>query len=334
MFLSIIIPVYNKESYLPECLDSVFCQDIPASDYEVICVDDGSTDRSLSIANQYKVRHGNLRVYSKMNGGVSSARNLGLEHSHGDYVWFIDPDDLIVTNCLGAIRQKCCSESCDLLVVGSYQFVDGTANAAQLQERRLVPDRINHGSTFNKIIRRDLIEKKHVRFSEHMTYAEDALFLHQIGYQPVSTYYPNVVYLYRLNSQSVTKNLSEKALLSRVDSYIHFVEVIDSEIKETPDNRALADKRLYMLSMALFYLVDLPISDRRRKMKELRNKELFPCIRPVNCTIDQLYLTSRTDIVGRLFNYVTVHATSKLGYARLLLLKRVIALKHRAAKSM
>lgn len=329
MFLSIIIPIYNKEQYLPECLDSVLQQDIPADDYEVLCVNDGSTDQSLSIMNRYKAQYGNLRVYDKVNGGVSSARNLGLEHAHGDYIWFIDPDDLIMKNCLAILRQKCLAGDCDWLVIGSYQFLDGAVTAAQLQGGQLTPDRVNHGSIWNKLIKRDLIEKRHVRFDERMSYAEDALFLHQLGYQPGGQYHSAAIYLYRQNQQSVTSQISRKAILARVDSYVRFAEVIDGELEKDPDDPALADQKFYMLSMALFFVVDLPAGERREKMKELRKKNLFPYTRPVNCTVDQLYQTTRTDMIGKIFNSITVHATTNFGYMQLLLMKKAIALKHR-----
>jgi len=103
MILSIIIPVYNTEKYISWCLDS--CLNINGQindDYEIICVNDGSTDNSIEILRQYENK--GIRVFSKLNGGVSSARNLGLEKSKGEYVWFIDSDDMIVPNSLQIIK--------------------------------------------------------------------------------------------------------------------------------------------------------------------------------------------------------------------------------------
>ena len=87
MFLSFIIPVYNAETYIAECLDSLLCQDLPSQDYEIICVNDGSKDGSLSILKDYAGRHSNIAVIDKENGGVTTARNAGLEAAQGDFIW-------------------------------------------------------------------------------------------------------------------------------------------------------------------------------------------------------------------------------------------------------
>ena len=98
--LSIIIPVYNVEQYLPRCLDSVLQQDIPYEEYEVIVVNDGSPDSSLAIAESYARRYPNVKVVTRQNGGLSAARNTGLEYAKGEYVWFVDTDDRIASNCI------------------------------------------------------------------------------------------------------------------------------------------------------------------------------------------------------------------------------------------
>ena len=333
MFLSIIIPVYNKEKYVSECLETVLKQDIEPEDYEILCVNDGSTDDSVRILREYEKQHSNLHVYNKENGGVSSARNYGLRHAAGDYIWFIDPDDFIASNCLAALREKCYTENCDWLVVGSYQFLDGDATQKMLQtdNANLEPNRINHGAIWNKIIKKEWIQKKQVCFDEHMTYAEDALFLHQLCYEPGMPYYSHVVYFYRLNDQSVTNAISQASRVARADSFIHFVKIIYQEKKETP-KKNLNDKCFYILSMAIYYITDLPLFVRKQKLRELKKAGLFPYRRGKTCTVDQLYQTSRTDAFGRLFNYISTHATTRFGYARLLVLKRIIAMKHKIKK--
>lgn len=91
MSLSIIIPIYNVENFLVECLDSVFAQKI--ADMEVICINDGSTDNSIEIAENYAQKHSNIRVISQSNQGLSAARNTGIRHATGEYVFFLDSDD-------------------------------------------------------------------------------------------------------------------------------------------------------------------------------------------------------------------------------------------------
>lgn len=91
--LSIIIPIYNVENYLIECLDSVFAQKI--KNMEVVCINDGSTDNSLLIAENYAQKHNNIRIISQSNQGLSAARNTGVCHATGDYVFFLDSDDTL-----------------------------------------------------------------------------------------------------------------------------------------------------------------------------------------------------------------------------------------------
>lgn len=98
MKLSIIIPIYNVENTLRRCLDSVISQNI--DNCEIILVDDGSTDRSIIIADEYAYKHPSITIYHKENGGLSDARNYGLERMNGDYVTFVDSDDELSPNTL------------------------------------------------------------------------------------------------------------------------------------------------------------------------------------------------------------------------------------------
>ena len=98
MKLSIIIPIYNVENTLRRCLDSVISQNI--DDCEIILVDDGSTDRSIIIADEYACKHPSITIYHKVNGGLSDARNYGLDRMNGDYVTFVDSDDELSPNTL------------------------------------------------------------------------------------------------------------------------------------------------------------------------------------------------------------------------------------------
>ena len=124
MFLSFIIPVYNVEKYVAECLDSLLDQDIPQEDYEILCINDGSTDGSLAILREYEAKYANIRVIDKENGGVSSARNVGIEAAKGDYVWMADSDDLIAHHILAYLRDAAEDGSPDIIDFGAYHFYD------------------------------------------------------------------------------------------------------------------------------------------------------------------------------------------------------------------
>lgn len=116
--LSIIVPLYNSEAYLPKCLDSLLDQDILHEDYEIILVNDGSPDGSLALAEEYASSYPNIVVLSQENKGTSGARNNGLRHATGKYVYFVDPDDYILENSLRDVLDRMDEESLDVLRFG------------------------------------------------------------------------------------------------------------------------------------------------------------------------------------------------------------------------
>ena len=101
--ITLIVPVYNVEKYLVRCLDSCLHQDLDEDEYEIIAVNDGSYDGSLKLLKEYANRYRNIVLIDKPNGGLSSARNAGLERARGNFIWFVDSDDWIAENCLKTV---------------------------------------------------------------------------------------------------------------------------------------------------------------------------------------------------------------------------------------
>lgn len=211
LFLSIIIPVYNAERYLCECLDSCLAQDLPASDYEIICVNDGSGDRSPDLLRTYGSRFPNVTVIDQPNGGVSAARNAGLELARGDYIWFIDADDLIRPHCLKRLREALDRIGCDRLTFPDlYRFTETLSG----QERQQYADgTLRSNTTYNDAViwtslyRRSLLQEHRVRFREGVAFGEDLIFLYEwnlIPHEKASI--PDLIYLQRLNAASAVAN--------------------------------------------------------------------------------------------------------------------------------
>lgn len=103
MKLSIVIPVYNTEKYLEKCLASCVSRKVEMTDYEIVVVDDGTKDNAMAIALRYQEDYPNIKIFSQENAGLSAARNMGLSHCSGDYVWFVDSDDYIEEGALSLI---------------------------------------------------------------------------------------------------------------------------------------------------------------------------------------------------------------------------------------
>lgn len=113
--LSIIVPIYGVEQYLRKCVDSLLNQDIPSSEYEIILVDDGSPDTCPQICDEYAAAHENIRVVHRENGGLSAARNSGIEVSRGEYIMFVDSDDYIEPNVLSGLFAQMERDRLDVL---------------------------------------------------------------------------------------------------------------------------------------------------------------------------------------------------------------------------
>lgn len=120
MKFSVIIPVYNVEAYLQACLDSVLNQTF--EDWEAICVNDGSTDNSVTILEEYEHKDGRFKIVNQPNGGLSSARNTGLKAAAGDYVLFLDSDDWLESNALEKVSESLADE--DMLCFSGRRFFE------------------------------------------------------------------------------------------------------------------------------------------------------------------------------------------------------------------
>ena len=121
--ISVIIPVYNVEPYIRCCIDSVLAQSF--KDFEAILVDDGSTDGSGAICEEYASRDSRVHVIHKKNGGLGSARNVGVEHAKGKYIEFLDSDDWITPDTLEYLVKEAESKRLDLILFAGQSFIDG-----------------------------------------------------------------------------------------------------------------------------------------------------------------------------------------------------------------
>ena len=186
MKYSIIIPVYNAETTLRCCLDSFISQRF--SDYELLLINDGSADGSDVICCEYAAAYPQIRYFPKKNGGVSTARNLGLEQARGEYILFADSDDYAAESYFRCINSSISSEKPDMLLYGA-QAVGGTPRSwitgafSENAEIRIA-DRISNAmrqylfsSLCSKVFRRQIIEENSLRFDENIAIGEDQAFI-------------------------------------------------------------------------------------------------------------------------------------------------------------
>ena len=120
--ISVIVPVYNTQKYLNECLNSLINQTF--QDIEIICINDGSTDDSLEVLNEFSKKDNRIKIVTQKNSGLSASRNHGIELSKGEYIYFIDSDDYIELNTLKELYDISIENSCDLIIFKLINFYD------------------------------------------------------------------------------------------------------------------------------------------------------------------------------------------------------------------
>ena len=214
--LSIIIPLYNVENYVLQCIESVEDQDIPSSDYEVIVVNDGSTDSSFAIAEKCKKNYDNITIISQDNQGLSAARNAGVDYAKGNYVWFIDSDDFIEKNCLGEIINELYRNDLDGLRLRHIRFIDGECFYDQRKILRGIvsgQDCLKDYKSYREsacltIFKRSLLEEHHLRFIVGKIHEDTEFTPKAYYYMQRLVFLDRFVYYYRKNNNSLLYNPS------------------------------------------------------------------------------------------------------------------------------
>lgn len=214
-FISVIIPVYNVEKYLKRCLDSILNQSF--HNIEVICIDDGSTDASLSILLEYAAKDARIHVIEQSNKGVSSARNAGLDTAKGIWISFVDSDDEIHPSMYETLANHAGDE--DALYFSAEEFItDGTIDGSHLPVHsgyfdapfsgvRTVND--NEVFRFSKVIwdklfLREKIENMHLRFPEGVYFEDNAFIINFFSLHRKVRFIQKKLYRYFRRSNSIT----------------------------------------------------------------------------------------------------------------------------------
>lgn len=234
--LSIITPIYNLQEYLDRCIQSILAQKY--SDFELILVDDGSTDRSAEIIDSYAERDRRIKVVHKANGGVSSARNKGLEVAHGEWIFFCDGDDELYEDSLELMMSKTIENDIDFVMFGYETYDENNKKVYSMPDRKEALITADEGLRYmfrpryhkywgfvhTKLFRRECISKSNLRFVENIYFNEDRLFCVQylcaISGSVYFTTTPLYKYFERNNSAmcSLKTQFNEKAL-TELDAY-------------------------------------------------------------------------------------------------------------------
>lgn len=307
--LSLILPVYNVERYLPKCIESCLNQDLPETEYEIIIVIDGSPDNSLAVAQQYQQKYSCISIVEQPNGGLSAARNTGLRHATGEYVWFVDSDDYINENILNGIVTQLKCDDLDALWI-DWQDVNDKGEGIKPFAPHSFSKNISvmPGADFmanvlsnflfawSFIYRRSFLLKNQLYFTEGMFYEDSDFAFRSLPIVQRIKKYNKVCYNYLQRTNSIVHHTDKKKLmdlckncLTTYQSYLHCAPKL---------------KRFYRICYSGFYIKSL------KDVLKSGNRELkdYFIDYSINNKLGKvaMYGDFKTKMIGALYNAVGV----------------------------
>lgn len=258
--ISVIVPVYNVEQYLPRCIESILAQTF--TDFELLLIDDGSPDNSGRICDEYAERDSRIRVFHKKNGGVSSARNVGLDNAQGEWIYFSDADDVIKKEGLQLLFDGV-KEGVEFVMAGYeiYDEAESLIYGCKKYTSRIVTsndcllymfkpiDYPYHGYLWCKLFHSQIIKDVALRFNNDISFNEDRLFIVQyLCENQNSCFYTTIpVYNYYIRQNSAMASLKQGFNYKFVSDLDAFVQMLNS-IKQK-SNKA----NLYWVIRSLYF---------------------------------------------------------------------------------
>ncbi len=331
MFLSIIVPVYNTEKYLEECLNSLIQQNIPENEYEMIFINDGSTDSSLEILEKYPFEHQNIQIIDQENQGISAARNKGIQLASGKYIWFVDSDDFIQKNILKDVREVLEKTRADKLIVGRYAFKNNLEDREKvLYEKGKVP--INQYAeevyVTSTLIKRKFLVKNNLCFNSELFISEDVIFNLNCNRNSPKIYrlMNNACYFYRMNSGSISVNKTPELFEKKIDGSIK-AAVIARDIEQSTHSSDAANAMMSNIWQALYMILQINDKKANEKISIMRNEKIYPCKRPKTCTLSRSYVIDNKTFKGKVFDFVYLHMNLVWGFSLMRVLRTFMKTK-------
>lgn len=291
MKITVIIPVYNKIKYISSILEQILVQTF--SDFECLLIDDGSSDGSGAVCDRFAALDSRFRVFHIPNGGVSHARNVGLDAARGEYITFIDSDDGVREGHLENLYRCIAESGADLVISGFHKVSEEgdimrtvvPCHRGTMAFQELLPAFAREqresgvfGYCFAKIFRRELVQN--IRFNEKLKLAEDLDFYLKL-YEIIETVYfdDQTNYLYLQDADNSTGNTASEKIdyLAQLQINLHYRDMLQKRTAWSGENREIVEERLS--SYGFFVLFHTPIPQYRKKFEMLRSiwkKEQFP----------------------------------------------------------
>ncbi len=287
--LSIIVPIYNVEKYLPKCVESLLSQDLSLEEYEIILVDDGSPDRCGEICDDYASRYANIKVVHRENGGLSAARNSGIDVAQGKYVQFVDSDDYLEPNVLRTLVDKMETDNLDVLrfnyqnVNSRYRVFEPNKASKPFADYR---DEVCDGLTFLNerlgyacyacqfMVRRELLLT--CTFKEGI-YFEDTEWAPRLLLQSERVASTTLmVYNYLMRVGSITKSTNEEKKKKLLNDELFLIDALKKQMTGVEDKRWF-EGMIAQIALAIVGIVSKNFyANRKWYLRELLSKKIFP----------------------------------------------------------
>jgi glycosyltransferase involved in cell wall biosynthesis len=218
--ISVIIPVYNSEKYIEKCLNSVLHQNLSNTDYEIVVINDGSTDRSKELLDSYAKKNDNIKVIHQNNKGVTKARELGVRISKGKYITFVDSDDTLPLNALSTFCKNIVSGKADIIIGGILQINPNgkkyyrrykNISLNNVEYQKLLLERKVHWGPVARLIKKEIFSDDIFDLPNEIITGEDAIMNIRLSFKAKKiVFISEIVYHYHIRNDSVMVTNSNK----------------------------------------------------------------------------------------------------------------------------
>ncbi len=277
--ISVIIPVYNAEKYIAECIESI--RSACDENIEIICVNDGSTDKTSSVLEKIQLKDANIKIFTQVNKGVSVARNVGIENAQGEYITFIDADDTVKEGffdyILGIEKSKDAYFSTDFfnseILKGEITFYDKNEIINTVIPSYLQNEKSN--SVCSKFYKREIVQKNAVQFPVGVPLGEDGCFnVSFLKHGNSLEVYSNNNYVYRENTGSATRSIKRHNYLHKfIENKDRYADIITDIGYKNEDLERWSDTKMIKNIMSILSVYfrdssDVPRAERMKMVKD------------------------------------------------------------------
>ncbi len=254
--ISLILPIYNVEKYLRECLESILNQSY--RDYELIIINDGSTDGSIKIIEDYIDKFKAIKIINQNNKGISETRNIGLKYAKGEYILFVDSDDFLRHDMLEKIVNVALETNSDIIISNYYLYFNNSNNIEYLQDMKNMKSYSNiealnlmlinkiQGQLWNKLFKYSLLKEINFEFEKDRIIEDIFPVFRAVSRANKITYIDEALYFYRQREGSLVNKRSKKLTEDYYYAMISIIKYIqDNKIKAKEDNLRAFKARVF-----------------------------------------------------------------------------------------